>query len=154
MFAWSLSCNSESKVERQAQFRDYIEEVSRAGLTALGIAEIGAPLALFGAWPTALIGAGTLALAGRWPKRHARMIAAGSMLFACVPMSQMGGFALAGVGLILLTGALMVPFRPIHTLAIGIAMEAMYLLQGHPAEEHRFHIAAILLATGLTAVVY
>src|SRR5262249_13435557 len=115
---------------------------------------IGAPLALFAAWPTAVIGAGTLAVTGRWPKRHARMIAAGSMLFACVPMLQMGGFALAGVALILLIGASMVPFRPVHTLAIGIAMEAMYLLQGHPVEEHRFHIAAILVATGLTAVVY
>src|SRR5262245_10313044 len=146
MFAWSLTCNSESKVERQAQFRDYIEEVSRTGLTALGIVEIATPLAVFAAWPAALVGGATLFLSGRWPKRHARMIAAASIILSTLPMFRLGDFVLAGAGLIFVTGALMVPFRPVHTMAIGAAMETIHLLQGHPSANHRFLAILMLVA--------
>lgn len=182
--------------ERDENFRRYVRRVSCAGLETLAIVEIVAPallevgrLALDRTeallapvmWRVAgvlAVGVGTLAASHlRWSARHPRLLAAlSAWLVAAVlmwfgfagPQELMGedDYILAGITLVMIMAVSTVPLLPWHALAMGLAVEAVYVLSSvlhgsagsvwgaHAAAQNVFFLVLTLLATGISVINY
>lgn len=182
--------------ERDPKFRDHLRRLSYGGLQTVAAAEIAVPVlmqvgrmtvspeSISGArlWQTAamiLVGAITLALSTLgWSKRRARLLAALSGWTASTlltwtaiwkPAEYLGtdDYIVTGITIVVLTVVATVPFRPWHALALGLAIEGMYILSVgfagqweisivpvHSASHHIFLVLLAMLATGISTTNY
>lgn len=181
--------------EREEAFRREIQRLSQSGLKTLGAVELGGPIltflvlfllqpedALRGGHmrqlaPLALVGVVTSAVARlERTRRHARVVALFSALSAaCVliwasaaaePINEASQYIPTGVTILMLTMVAALPLRPMHALALGLGIEAVYAcaemalaaepyataLIGPP--HHTFIVILTLLSTGVAAVLY
>jgi signal transduction histidine kinase len=164
--------------ERDASLGEYLARLSAAGLQTLAVVEIAAALLLHvsrmaaegprWAETLAMLGAGlvTLGFARLGPVRLARAFAAGSVWLASASLmlaNQAFGvddYVVMAVTLLVVTAAATIPFLPWQTLAMGLAIEGMYILSGpsalssssgHGIAHHVFLSLLALLATGIAA---
>jgi signal transduction histidine kinase len=178
------------------RFDEYVRRSSHLGLEVVGAVEIAAPLLMYAGrlavapesidtfrlWQASvmiLTGFVTLALSvTSWARRHARVLAILSAwvaptLLTWSALVRGGGnadpddYTLAAVTLVVLTAAATVPLLPWHALALGLAVEAMYVLYGwvgsqqeissnlqHGNAHHVFLVMLSLLATGIASTNY
>ena len=185
------------ETERDPKFREHIRRASLSGLETLAIAEMAVPLFLMGArmalsgraayepgrlWQlAAMIAAGVLTLAvshAHWARPHGRLVAGlSAWAFAAAllgislwkPAAYLGtdDYIITGIALILLTAAATLPLLPWQALALGAAIEGVYILSCELATRweipssyadsdahHIFLIMVALLATGIAATNY
>jgi signal transduction histidine kinase len=181
--------------EREEAFRREIQRLSQSGLKTLGALELGGPIltflvlfllqpeaALRGGHmpqlaPLALVGVVTSAVARlERTRRHARVVALVSALAAaCVliwasavaePINKFSQYIPTGVTILMLTMVAALPLRPMHALALGLGIEAVYacaemaIAAGPYATaaisppHHTFILILTLLSTGVAAVLY
>jgi signal transduction histidine kinase len=144
--------------ERDPKFREYLAQVAASSLRPLAVLEIAAPLLLYfghfaagqesGIAAARLVQTGAMALAGLatlalsaapWGRRHARLVAAVSAwaapallvwMMAWRPTAAGGAddYIPAAVTLVILTAVTTIPFLPWHALALGFAVEGVYIL--------------------------
>ena len=181
--------------ERDERFRRECARLSLAGLKTLAAVEIAVPiLTFFAHWAVhsdpavqrdslrqtaALVAVGALtSLAARvdWTRQRARAAAllsafagAATLIWTSLLLARefygLDDFIPAGVTLIMLTVVAAVPLRPLHTLGLGLVIEAVYassaiavssgMVEGeHAGSHHVFIIMLSLLSAGVTAVLY
>jgi signal transduction histidine kinase len=163
--------------ESDSQFRASLGRFASSGIQTLAVVEMAVPLLMaltrlaVGPAPgnasliyTVIPGAATVALSRLpWSRRHPRLLSAISMWILC-SLFVLGANAYmpAGVAVTLLTGVLVVPFRPSEMLATGASIDATYLIwsgfAGVPGMLHGsaepFLAAAVLLATAVALMNY
>ena len=169
--------------ERDPQFRDYLTRLSAVGpANARHRGDRGGAAAACGRlaagaarWPETA----AMAAAGR---AHARAVAAvlgpaASATAGCVvacwlapallmlPGGSPGAndFTITAITLVVITAVAIIPLLPWHVLAVGLAIELVYILSfqweissnsGHSAAHHVFLILLAFLATGIAASNY
>jgi signal transduction histidine kinase len=170
------------KHERDPQFREYLTRLSAAGLQTLGIVLIAAALLLYvgrlaagqARWSEteAMAAAGVLTLAVSrlsWGRRHPRLLAVMAVWLAPALLMLPGespaanDFTITAITLVVLTAVAIIPLLPWHVLAVGLAIELVYILSSnweissttaHSAAHHVFLILLAFLATGIAASNY
>lgn len=185
------------ETESDPKFRDHLRRASSGALETLAIAEIAVPLFLMAArialapytihepgrwWQLAAMTAvGLLTLAVgkmRWANPHGRLLAClsawlsaaallGISLWKPAAFLSTDDYIITGIALILLTAAATVPLLPWQALALGAAIEGVYILSCELAirweipssyadsdAHHIFLIMVALLATGIAATNY
>ena len=183
--------------ETDRGFRDFLARLSGAGLQTIATVEMCVPLLLFFGrfaaephggnttarlWPSAaaaLMGAITLILSRHpWSRRHPRLLAGISICSASflitwstrwtvAPAVGTDDYMLAAIALVVITGVALVPFRPLHTLIVGLSVVTMYFLSywvgarwefsatpEYGPAHYIFLFILVLLATGIAAENY
>ena len=185
------------KTETDPQFREHIQRLSASGLEMLAMAEMAVPLFLLGGrmvltpesayepgrlWQAfAMIAIGVLTLAASrwgWALRNGRLLAALSAWAAPAALLAVSlwkpaaflstdDYIITGISLIVITAAAVVPLRPWQALAMGLAVECVYILScwlavrweipssyAESEAHHIFLVMVALLATGIAATNY
>jgi signal transduction histidine kinase len=185
------------ETESDPKFQEHLRRLSSNGLEMLAIAEMAVPLFLLGGrmvltpesayeagrlWQAfAMIAVGALTLAvsrTAWASRNARFVACFSAWAAPTALLAISlwkpaaflstdDYIITGISLIVITAAATVPLLPWHALALGLSVEAVYILSCWLAvrweipssyveseAHHIFLVMVALLATGISATNY
>ena len=131
-----------------AGFRRFVDQFTGPGVRTLGWVEIAASLLfVFGGaggawWQAAALfstGAATLWIVRLWRRRTPRWLGAVSAWCAAslllsvsawkdVDLAGADDYILAAVTLVLVTAAAILPLLPLHSLAMGLGVEGVYIL--------------------------
>jgi signal transduction histidine kinase len=161
--------------ESDSGFRGYLTRLSASGLKTLGVVEVAAALVQHVGRAdaegmrlpqlAAMVAIGLLTLVApmfAWGRRAPRLVGWLSAWLAPAILLAGGAddYTVTAVLLVLVTAVASIPFLPWHAFALGIALEAMYILSGewvlssggaHGEAHHILLSLLTLLATGIAA---